>query len=118
MTREEQIYNAMGDAESKHVDGTKDIELFDMGFKEGAEWADSHPRWISVEDELPKKNIQVLCHGYDRRCKLGKGYMFTSCRVDKANYYRRDGNGFIVTGVPSAFSRVTHWMPLPQAPKS
>lgn len=77
------------------------------------EFGQHHPRWISVEDELPKKNIQVLCHGYDRRCKLGKGYMFTSFRVDKTNYYRRDGNGFIVTGVPSSFSRVTHWMQLP-----
>lgn len=40
MTREEEIYNAMGDAEWKHIDGTKDIELFDIGFKEGAVWAD------------------------------------------------------------------------------
>ena len=109
MTREEQYIEAA----NPYIDDP----LRYLGFMDGAEWADSHPRWISVEDELPKKEIQVLCHGYDRRCKLGKGYMFTSCRVDKANYYRRDGNGFIVTGVPSAFSRVTHWMPLPQAPK-
>ena len=64
MTREEEIYNAMGDAEWKHIDGTKDIELFDMGFKEGAEWADAHPadetihrivrlykRWYTTESQ-------------------------------------------------------------------
>ena len=48
MTRKEEIYNAMGDAEWKHIDGTKDIELFDMGFKEGAEWADAHTATFSV----------------------------------------------------------------------
>ena len=58
MTREEEIYNAMGDAEWKHIDGTKDIELFDMGFKEGAEWADAHPHWISVDEEPPPKKSE------------------------------------------------------------
>lgn len=60
MTREEEIYNAMGDAEWKHIDGTKDIELFDIGFKEGAEWADAHHHWISVEDGLPKEDGTYL----------------------------------------------------------
>lgn len=43
MNREEEIFKAMGDAEWKHVDGAKDIELFDAGFQEGARWADAHP---------------------------------------------------------------------------
>ena len=52
MTREKEIHNAMGDAEWKHIDGTKDIELYDMGFKEGAEWADKHPFSSSREEIL------------------------------------------------------------------
>ena len=77
------------------------------------------PRWISVEDELPKEWERVLCHGYDKRSKLGHGLIFVTCRVNKNNYsnYSLDGNGFVVD-VPAPFKRVTHWMPTPQPPSS
>ena len=93
MTREEEIYNAMGDAEWKHIDGTKDIELFDMGFKEGAEWADRHPHWISVEDELPEQNRWVLA------------YNGTSI-----NLLMLAGNGNWYDHSVAQHRNVTHWM--------
>lgn len=94
MTREEEIYNAMGDAEWKHVDGTKDIELFDMGFKEGAEWADVHPHWISVEGDGNPKDT-----GW---------YIFTTGKIVDVGYY--------LGGNEWRNVHPTHWMPLPQLP--
>lgn len=64
----------------------------------------------------PDCEPHLLGYGYNRRCKLDKGYVFTTCRVYKRDNYKCDGNGFEITDVPSAFSRVTHWMPLPQPP--
>ena len=49
MTREEQYIEAA----NPYIDDP----LRYLGFMDGAEWADSHPRWISVEDELPRCNI-------------------------------------------------------------
>ena len=95
MTREEEIYNAMGDAEWKHIDGTKDIELFDMGFKEGAQWADQHPHWISVKDELPKERDWYLI--YDTNMGHDVCMWYGDCW----------GNCY----------KVTHWMPLPAPPE-
>ena len=31
-------------------------------FEKGAEWADTHPNWISVEDELPPLRQRVLAY--------------------------------------------------------
>ena len=33
-------------------------DLIDECFEFGVEWADAHPHWISVEDELPPKNSE------------------------------------------------------------
>ena len=100
MIREEEIYNAMGDAEWKHIDGTKDIELFDMGFKEGAEWADANPHWKSVEDELPEENKWVLTYN-----------------GSSINLLMLAGNGGWYDHSVAKHRNVTHWMPLPPAPK-
>ena len=102
MTREEEIYNAMGDAEWKHIDGTKDIELFDMGFKEGAQWADQHPHWISVKDELPEACVTVLT-------TTQHGTQSVGCYED----------GWWLANSPNLvrMGSITHWMPLPAPPE-
>ena len=97
MTREEEIYNAMGDAEWKHIDGTKDIELFDMGFKEGAKWADQHPHWISVEDEEPPKGQWIITYEPTSPIVVGTDIILPDETADEHH--------------------ITHWMPLPEAPK-
>ena len=111
MTRKEEIYNAMGDAEWKHIDGTKDIELFDMGFKEGAVWADAHPHWISVDDELPKINPNDSEWEYrdDVIVALKDG----SIAVGRYERYNSTGEHYwMLYGVDKDLV-VTHWMPLP-----
>lgn len=90
MTRKEQI------KEYLRVIGSGDMENipFDVGFECGVEWADSHPHWISVEDELPKERDWYLI--YDTNMGHDVCMWYGDCW----------GNCY----------KVTHWMPLPQAP--
>jgi hypothetical protein len=86
-------------------------EAFDAGYDKGYQYAQTHPNWISVdENNLPPK-------------LKGKQYteyyfVYSSRGVQKMryNYDRRDwqdecGMMFI------AIQCVTHWMPLPQPPR-
>lgn len=56
------------------------------------------PRWISVEERLPKKWMQVLAYTSD-------GYRETMV-YDGHWWWQRD-----------VIKNVTHWMPLPEMPK-
>ena len=73
----------------------------------GALWADSHPHWISVEDELPKKDdtlpdfsIYVLATDGNEIYKSFYDYSIGGWFDD--NLFRLDN--------------ITHWMPLPAPP--
>lgn len=67
-----------------------------MGFESGAEWADENPHWISVEDELPKENEDVLV-------LLNNGeYIIADCDAIEA-----------INRNPALFN-VTYWMTLPK----
>lgn len=95
MTREEEI---------KEVAGTyaKDTcnPASKRGFVDGAQWADEHPHWISVEDELPPWNVFVL----------------TCDRQENINLLMLGGNGRWYDKAVGFYRNITHWMPLPQAP--
>lgn len=56
MTRKEQVKEYLLTIGNGEMTGIP----FDAGFECGAEWADSHPNWISVEDELPPCKGDVL----------------------------------------------------------
>ena len=68
MSREEQIRKAAYSgknnlhAQPHPVPGVAEMvnEYFALCFKEGAAWADSHPQWISVEEELPKEKGKYM----------------------------------------------------------
>ena len=71
---------------------------------------DAGPKWISVEDELPKLYTDVLVY---RRtiCSMG-GYM--SIEHMMLGY----GDDILwMNDITSWKSKVTHWMPLPEPPK-
>lgn len=81
-----------------------------MAWKEAK--AQAVPEWISVENELPKKNIKVLLNIVARR--RGKPFScigFYSVEPDDEPCFILDDNFTILKGV-------THWMQLPQAPKA
>lgn len=111
MTRKEQI------KEYLRVIGSGDMENipFDVGFECGVEWADIHPHWINVEDELPKINHNggewefsddVIVYLKDGDIAVGR--------------YERDnsiGEHYWVLYGEDKDLIVTRWMPLPAPPK-
>lgn len=84
-TREEQIYKAADKATyqtppqySELVHKSRKVMCaYETGFIDGCVWADSHPNWISVEDELPTIPekwycVEVLFRTKDSTNYLGK----------------------------------------------
>ena len=107
MTREEEIKKV---AEKKahepsklmhpYAKQNKTMSAYEIGFIEGAVWADSHRHWISVEDELPKDSERVLC-------VTATGWVYV-------DFYSRTTYGNIWFQTER---NPTHWMPLPKFPK-
>jgi hypothetical protein len=91
--REEQIKEAARQRADQYDHPSQWSDTY-YGFIDGAHWADSHPNWISVEDELPKEKGAYLFHFDDGQTRV-EGY-FPDVRLSKC---------------------VTHWAPLPQPPE-
>lgn len=95
MTREEEILKAYNEQQTK-------LGNQEHTFMRGAKWADAHPRWISVEDELPKLNSgMVVVATY----KGDIDFMIFS-----NSGWHNNKRWCVPKGI------ITHWMPLPQAP--
>ena len=74
----------------------------------GALWADSHPHWISVEDELPKEtNMYIVVH-HNVVCTM----LWYDSLEEWADIYV-DEDEFVQS---RKMDGVTHWMPLPLPP--
>jgi hypothetical protein len=76
-------------------------------FIEGVVWADTHPDWISVEDEKPEpmENVFLYAKGWSKPF-IGK---LLRCG-DHDEYLNEDCSTIL--------DEVTHWMPRPKAPKT
>lgn len=106
MTREEEIKKVAGTYAIKKVAGTyaKDTcnpaskrGLLYNGFVDGAQWADQHPHWISVEDELPPVGQWIITYEPTSPIVVGTDIILPDETADEHH--------------------ITHWIPLPQAPK-
>ena len=86
---------------------------FDAGFECGVEWADSHPNWISVEDELPKINPNGGEWEFSDDVIVVLEDDIAVGRYERDN--STDEHYWVLYGVDKDLV-VTHWMPLPQAP--
>ena len=116
MTREEQRHKAAKEyAERWYKElGTSvdefptDAQITIDEFTKGAEWADSHPNWCKVDEELPPpisavenfSNSVIVTDG----CLLCKGYYNYTCK------------SWEVEGDIDS-NEVTHWMYLPDFPQ-
>lgn len=100
MTREQEI-KEMAKVKASHITSDKDMQVaFADALRSGAEWADQHPHWISVDEELPSE---------------GK-YTVTINKVGfQAVRYYKGGKWFSSYG--NEYGDITHWLPLPQAPE-
>ena len=102
MTRGEEIIKEAELCASANTQIIGDWAEHYLGFIHGAEWADQHPHWISVEDELPEVCVVVLTttpHGTQR-----------------VGFYE---DGWWLANTPDLvrLGSITHWMPLPLPPK-
>lgn len=100
MARDEQIWN---EACHRYADSK-----MRNAFVAAATWADSHPHWIPVEEELPELTID------DWR---GEGIFFvTDDGKSHFGFYSNKGVWFSsVYGFNG--HQVTHWMPKPLPPR-
>lgn len=84
----------------KNFDIGYDLKMaFEDGYRVGVEAA--QPRWISVKDALPKKSGKYIV------CTV-KGSVYCTSAVISGDEacFKSDIN-----------THITHWMPLPEAPK-
>lgn len=117
MTRQEQIKQAGYAAYYDPYDPEGTVKQ--DAFEKGAEWADEHPHWISVEDELPEKGdiVIVMQDAYGN-------IHFTACEFISAMqlcdvtdfYVRSDAYLGITKKAEITLGAVTHWMRIPDCP--
>lgn len=106
MKREEQIADTAVQFAIAETDGQNTGKAASMrgvlysAFKAGARWADAHPNWISVEDELPTEKGRYWCCDDDNET----GELFWD-----GHSWRGEIDTYAVEGI-------THWMLLPKAP--
>ena len=99
MTRKQEI-EEMAKIKASHITSDKDMQVaFADALRSGAEWADQHPHWINVEDELPPIGGIVLV-----AIPLGGELSVLPLSIKNESDFE-------------CLSGMTHWMPLPQAPK-
>ena len=102
MAREKQILSAYQKLKEK-------LGSQEHTFMCAAIWADSHPHWISVEDELPPKKSK-----YDG---LSNNVLATDGKEIYESVYNHDFGEWFTHDL-WAINNITHWMPLPAPPKS
>lgn len=130
MTREQEI-KEMAKIKASHITSDKDMQVaFADALRSGAEWADSHRHWISVEEELPKdfkivedsfyagkfEETDIVMVAFDDGDFGFARYVhdFPNADEGEAWYWFAEGN---LSGVNLDDGEITHWMPLPKTPK-
>ena len=107
MTRLDEIKKKMLELEEE-TPNWKDTTVYVAGFLYGAMWADAHPHWISVGDELPPKESE-----YD---DLSNNVLATDGKEIYESVYNHDFEDWFTHDM-WGLDNITHWMPLPQPPK-
>ena len=99
MTREKEITK---EAKKfvKEIDDWEIAEDVQDAFEVGAQWADAHPNWISIDDAYPEEDEVVIA--FDDR----QGTLFTKRQtIIERNLYTKS-------------NKITHWMRIPAPPKA
>lgn len=111
MTREDKrAYNYARDrlANDDYPVYSDEYEL-ELAYKAGIEDAKNHPNWISVEDELPPKEENVLIWSSGSKEAMIGYYIGRNWQRKTNDFYSYVDDGY--------WHNVTHWMPLPAPPK-
>lgn len=70
-------------------------------------------QWISVEDRKPPNDVYVLVAKYDGRSKVQMHFIMIASRMGIDWFDSHNGDR-----LDPKYGYITHWMPLPTAPKS
>ena len=105
MSRQEDFKKAADDYVEGEPDGAQKI-VGQVGFEFGAEYgyqyAQTHPNWISVEEELPKER--------------GQYFVYTAADQSWQSEWMQDKSGewhwFCSPMTVGTIANVTHWMPI------
>lgn len=98
MTRLDEIKKKMLELEEE-TPNWKDTTVYVAGFMDGAMWADQHPHWISVEEQ-----------------DIPLGQWVITYAPNEDIYCNIDVELLAMDETAEDFG-ITHWLPLPQAPK-
>lgn len=120
MTKEKLDKIAKRYAQDELKDNHGQVEdIVAAAFLNGIDYAEHHPRWTSVEDELPEKGdiVIVMQDAYGN-------IHFTACEFISAMqlcdvtdfHVRSDAYLGITKKAEITLGAVTHWMPLPEPP--
>ena len=110
MTRQEEI-KEMARTTASHITSDKDMQVaFADALRRGAQWADKHPHWISVEERKPKLKHKSENTQYSEKVIVTDGEYRTS-----ANWVHNIWAGWYgwLTDGDEELTGITHWMPLP-----
>lgn len=77
---------------------------------------ENEPRWIPVTERLPEKNGNYIVTACDEGCSYGEGIWYSTVVV-VAEYYNGAWTWYEGSAEYDLEGIVTHWMPLPEAPK-
>lgn len=112
MTREEQIMKIGAQFAIDETDGQTSGRAASMrgvllsAFRVGAQWADQHPQWIPVEEELPPENG-----------KTQQSISVWATNGLTSGEFRYNFDTKTWTDMWGDPFDITHWMPCPQLPR-
>ena len=99
MTRQQQIWNA-----DNHY---RELGAKFNTFENGAKWADAHPAWIPVEEELPPASCGVISDPVLVFIGNNKGW----CGYIREGFYNHAAKEWSYMN-RGRTHKVTHWMPI------
>lgn len=107
MTRAKEIMKEAEKVASANTQSIGDWSAHFLGFVHGAEWADEHPHWISVEDEFPPRENEF---------HVSLDVLATDGEMIIKSFYDYDHECWVCFEGRWCFATVTHWMPMPAPP--
>ena len=85
----------------------KELDIAEVSFNNGYEkgYADAKPKWIPVTERLPKVGQRILVYCESKTIEMH----ITTCTYMAGRYGSKQFSLHV--------RNVTHWMPMPEAPK-
>lgn len=96
---------------AKEIDDWEIAEDVQDAFEQGAKWADAHPHWISVEEQLPPKEAREDEFITDMSIDV----LATDGKTIHMCFYDHNLERWLY-GDFWQLDNITHWMPMPEVP--